>query len=357
MRRRKRQICALLAAAVLLTALAACQERQTAGNGEAEAAGFPSSAETPEPAEPSVIPVPPPQATPSPQVTEVQDSPPPLEKPADPPEESPPPPEPERRGNLVIQDGLACLADGSGGVIVHEEGLYGWDGYTYYFREDGTVAVNEVVSVAGSEYRFDEQGRWMSPLRAAVEAAETAKKTDQIVLAVDHELTFWEKAEDGSWRLRMDVYCGYGGNGLVEADSRIMGTRTTPVGSFPLTLAFGLGPDPGTGMTYRQITETSYWSSEDDDTYNTWVESDTPVSGEHLIDYYQYKYAVNIGFNLDPPDHNRGCAIFLHCKSTGTWNTAGCVSLTEEDMLELLLSLRDGAYMIIVKDIESISAY
>ncbi len=195
------------------------------------------------------------------------------------------------------------------------------------------------------------------PLQGAVEACATAEKTEQIVLAVDHELTFWEKAEDGSWRLRMDVCCGYGGNGLVEADSRIMGTRTTPIGSFPLTLAFGLGPDPGTGMTYRQIMETSYWSSEDDDTYNTWVESDTPVSGEHLIDYYQYKYAVNIGFNLDPPDHNRGCAIFLHCKSTGSWNTAGCVSLTEENMLELLLSLRDGAYMIIVKDIESISVY
>ena len=53
----------------------------------------------------------------------------------------------------------------------------------------------------------------------------------------------------------------------------------------------------------------------------------------------------------------RGCAIFLHCKSADHWYTAGCVSLTEEDMLALLLMLRDGAYMIIVPDAESIAEY
>ncbi len=155
----------------------------------------------------------------------------------------------------------------------------------------------------------------------------------------------------------MDTCCGYGANGLVEADFRVMGTLTTPIGAFPLTPAFGMDPDPGTAMTYRQITDHSYWSAADDDTYNTWVESETPLSGEHLIDYYQYKYAVNIGFNLGPPDHNRGCAIFLHCKSVYSWQTAGCVSLAEEEMLALLLSLGDGAYMIIVPDIDSLADY
>ncbi len=353
MRRRKRQICALLAAAVLLTALAACQEQP----GKTEAAALPTPMETPEPAEPSVIPVPPPQAVPSPQATAAPAAPSPPEGPADSPEESSPPPEPERRGNLVIQDGLACLTDGSGGVISHEAGLYEWDGYTYYFREDGTVAADEIVSIAGSDYRFDEQGRWMSPLRAAVEATETAKKTDQIVLAVDHELTFWEKAEDGSWQRRMETYCGYGKNGLVLAEERVIGSKTTPVGAFPLTLAFGTGEDPGTGMVYRQITPNSYWSEVEDESFNNWVESETPVPGEHLIDYYQYKYAVNIGFNLEDIVYSRGSAIFLHCKSADHWYTAGCVSLSEEDMLALLRMLRDGAYMIIVPDAESIGDY
>ena len=195
------------------------------------------------------------------------------------------------------------------------------------------------------------------PLQAAIEACATAEKTEQIVLAVNRELSFWEKAEDGSWQKRMEAACGYGKNGLVLAEERIMGSKTTPIGAFPLTLAFGTGENPGTDMTWRQITEASYWSEAEDESFNTWVESKTPVPGEHLIDYYQYKYAVNIGFNLEDIVYSRGSAIFLHCKSADHWYTAGCVSLAEEDMLALLRMLRDGAYMIIVPDAESIGDY
>ena len=195
------------------------------------------------------------------------------------------------------------------------------------------------------------------PLQAAVEACATAEKTDQIVLAVDHALTFWERGEDGAWQLRLEAACGYGKNGLVLAEERVMGSKTTPIGAFPLTLAFGTGENPGTDMTWRQITEASYWSEVEDESFNTWVESETPVPGEHLIDYYQYKYAVNIGFNLEDIVYSRGCAIFLHVKSRNSWDTAGCVSLSEEDMLNLLRMLRDGAYMIIVPDAESIGNY
>ena len=195
------------------------------------------------------------------------------------------------------------------------------------------------------------------PLQAAVEACATAEKTDQIVLAVDHALTFWERGEDGAWQLRLEAACGYGKNGLVLAEERIMGSKTTPIGAFPLTLAFGTGENPGTEMTWRQITENSYWTEVEDESFNTWVESETPVPGEHLIDYYQYKYAVNIGFNLEDIVYSRGSAIFLHCKSADHWYTAGCVSLSEEDMLNLLRMLRDGAYMIIVPDAESIGNY
>ena len=174
---------------------------------------------------------------------------------------------------------------------------------------------------------------------------------------MDHALSFWEKGEDGAWRLRMEADCGYGTNGLVKGEERIMGSKTTPVGAFPLTLAFGTGDNPGTAMTYRQITENSYWTEVEDESFNTWVESETPVPGEHLIDYYQYKYAVNIGFNMEDIVYNRGCAIFLHVKSVNSWNTAGCVSLREEDMLALLRMLRDGAYIIIVPDVETLAEY
>ena len=34
--------------------------------------------------------------------------------------------------------------------------------------------------------------------------------------------------------------------------------------------------------------------------------------------------------------------IFLHCKSNTSWNTSGCVSLTEENMVWLLKKLKNG---------------
>jgi len=274
----------------------------------------------------------------------------------EPPETEPPEDVPPGRGPVTI-DGKTYLADGAGGLVSPGEGLHDWDGFTYYFFADGSIAVSQVISLEEDSYAFDSMGRRLTPLRAAVETSEIGKTAEQLVLAVDHDLSFWEKGEDGAWRLRLETYCGYGRNGLTPGRERVMGSKTTPIGAFPLTLAFGTGENPGTEMTYRQITENSYWSEVEDETFNTWVESETPVPGEHLADYYQYKYAVNIGFNLEDIVYSRGCAIFLHVKSKDSWDTAGCVSLSEEDMLTLLCSLRDGAYIIIVSDLASLFKY
>ena len=184
---------------------------------------------------------------------------------------------------------------------------------------------------------------------------ETAKKTSQIVLVVNHQLTMWNKAEDGSWTPIFWTYAGYGRNGL-SAD-RTLGDETTPIGSFPLMFGFGLGDNPGTAMKYRKIGPNSWWSGEWDNTYNTWVETDRQIVGEHLIDYYQYKYAMAIGFNIDPVIYEKGCAIFLHAKNAEQWGTAGCVSTVEDAMLKILQAGVNGAYIIIVPAKEDIGSY
>ena len=182
----------------------------------------------------------------------------------------------------------------------------------------------------------------------------TAGKTSQIILVVDHNLSFWEKDADGDWSRKLSVYCGYGQNGL--NDDRHEGDRTTPIGSFPILHAFGIASNPGTTMQYRKVTSNSYWSGEYS-TYNQWVESSRPVGGEHLIDYYQYKYAMAIGFNRNPTVYKKGSAIFLHCKSYDHWYTAGCVSVEEAVMKKLLQMSRNGVYMIIVKNRGDITPY
>ena len=120
-------------------------------------------------------------------------------------------------------------------------------------------------------------------------------------------------------------------------------------------MAFGLAPDPGAALPYRSITPRSYWSSESDETYNTWVESDREVRGEHLADYaVQYRYAIVIGYNMNPPVIGRGSGIFLHCKAADHWYTAECVSVEEPVMIELVRRIGPGARILIAERVEAI---
>lgn len=185
----------------------------------------------------------------------------------------------------------------------------------------------------------------------------TAKITDQIILVVDHRLSLYNQQADGSWKRALDTYCGYGRNGLKAWNLRQEGDQTTPMGSFPILFSFGIAGNPGTAMSWRDVTPYSYWSGEKE-SYNTWVESMTPISGEHLSDYtICYRYAMAIGFNIQPTVYKRGSAIFLHCKNPSEWGSAGCVSVEERDMISLLQQCHNGCYIMIVPDEASIASF
>ena len=243
-------------------------------------------------------------------------------------------------------------ADGSGAIAT------GWKkvGKTWYYFYPISCAMAANTVIEG--YYLDPSGAMIDQsLRNKVAATATAKKTNQIVLVVGHQLTLWQKQSDGTWVNYMDVYCGYGTNGMRSANSRREGDKTTPIGSFSIPYAFGNAKNPGTGgMSYYRTTRNTYWSAERR-TYNTWVESPTPIYGEHLSSIYQYKYAAVIGFNMNPTVYGRGSALFIHCKSTNTWNTAGCVSLSEASMKRLLGLLKNDAYIIIVPSKGSVTSY
>ena len=196
-------------------------------------------------------------------------------------------------------------------------------------------------------------------LKALVTASKTARKTDQIILVVDHTMTFWTKDARGAWNKEMERECGYGKKGLIAAAKKREGDVKTPIGAFPILHAFGRKANPGTAMTWKPVTPNSYWA---DDvkvpaTYNTWVESAKKIGGEHLIDYYQYDYAMAVGYNVNPQVPGLGSAIFVHVKATDHWTTGGCVSLEEDAMIELLKKARDGVWIIIVKNTADVAKY
>jgi L,D-peptidoglycan transpeptidase YkuD (ErfK/YbiS/YcfS/YnhG family) len=168
--------------------------------------------------------------------------------------------------------------------------------------------------------------------------------------------------EDQGWREvvpPMAARIGYGG--WAWAAHRVQGTGTTPVGTFTLTEAFGLAPDPGAKLPYLRAGKNDYWAGDKRDprTYNLWEPA--AVSGrtwrtgqsERLSSFpVQYAYAVVVDFNRPAPATvvwnaahreyvtsrparvGRGSAIFLHVNGRGS--TAGCVSVTRIHLVGIL---------------------
>jgi L,D-peptidoglycan transpeptidase YkuD (ErfK/YbiS/YcfS/YnhG family) len=169
----------------------------------------------------------------------------------------------------------------------------------------------------------------------------------------------------------MAARIGYGG--WAWAAKRVQDTGTTPIGTFPLTEAFGLGADPGSRLPYRRVGKHDYWVGDRGDprTYNLWEPA--AVSGrtwrtgqsERLSSFpIQYEFAVVVDFNRPAPatvvwnaaHHEyvtsrpsavgRGSAIFLHVNGRGS--TAGCVSVSRSHLAGILRWLDPAAHPRIV---------
>ena len=216
-----------------------------------------------------------------------------------------------------------------------------------------------ILAVMLSVAAFVASAASAADLKTLLASTHVAHRVDQIILVVDHNMTFWTKNAQGEWNKEMDRECGYGKKGLIDAAQKREGDVKTPVGAFPILHAFGRKPNPGTEMTWKAITPYSYWADDvkKPATYNTWVESKTKIGGEHLIDYYQYDYAMAVGHNTNPQIPGLGSAIFVHVKAKDHWTTGGCISLEEDAMIELLKRARNGAWIIIVKNAADVAKY
>jgi L,D-peptidoglycan transpeptidase YkuD (ErfK/YbiS/YcfS/YnhG family) len=114
-----------------------------------------------------------------------------------------------------------------------------------------------------------------------------------------------------------------------------------PMGSFPLTQAFGRDRDPGTRLPYVQTTPADWWISQPGPLYNTMQHctSSCPFDlgdpNEHL--YYErpyYDYALVIDYNRAEVRQGAGSGFFLHV--TVRRPTQGCVSIEETQLVRIM---------------------
>ncbi len=143
-----------------------------------------------------------------------------------------------------------------------------------------------------------------------------------------------------------------GRNGFALPGNKREGDGRTPSGSYALGLVFGYEASADTRMPYRQAGEDDLWVDDPDaPDYNRWVKKNetSAVSFESMRRPDDlYRYGIVIEYNTDPVIPGHGSAIFLHLWSNARADTAGCVAVSEADMLKILAWLDPDARPFIV---------
>lgn len=154
-------------------------------------------------------------------------------------------------------------------------------------------------------------------------------------------LTTYERV-GSRWRVVVGPLAArVGRGGIAPPATKREGDLRTPSGTFGFGFAFGVQPDPGVKLPFRQITSTNIVWDDDPSSplYNQWVDKSEQVVGTKPEPMYKrpaYDLGAVIAYNVERTP-GVGSAIFLH---TSTGNaTAGCVSLPEPELRSILLWL------------------
>ena len=153
------------------------------------------------------------------------------------------------------------------------------------------------------------------------------------------KLTAWQRREN-HWQMMfspMDVVIGK--NGLALMGKKREGDGRTPSGIFRLVIAFGYLPTIQTNLPYYQTTENDFWVDDPESKqYNQWVTGIPEAKSFERMkrDDDLYKYGIAIEYNANPIVPGRGSAIFIHVWRAPDSSTAGCVAMSEENIVQLL---------------------
>lgn len=176
------------------------------------------------------------------------------------------------------------------------------------------------------------------------ESGQVLVVTEKSFLFLSSISVYFLEKSNGGWRQAMDpVEAVIGKNGFAAPGEKREGDGKTPSGLFRLGMAFGYPEEVDTKMPYRQALDDDIWVDDPDAAdYNRWVKKEQTKANSYEIlkrDDSLYQYAIVIEYNTDPVIKDHGSAIFLHIRAASGEPTAGCVAVTEENMLEFLYRL------------------
>lgn len=220
-----------------------------------------------------------------------------------------------------------------------------------FFSMKSPAAEPAMAAKAGENEREEQE---------LMKGIEAAADTDSLILAVGREgsgvsVSYHTKAGNGLWTKLFETEGRYGKNGA-SSDKR-EGDKKTPLGTYGLTMAFGIKADPGSVLPYHRLTAYDDWVDDPGSRYyNRLVDSRTVKkdwkSAEHMAGaapYYNYGLVLDYNSSCRP---GKGSAIFLHCMNgRDDTGTSGCVKVPEEYMKTLVQSVDETTRIVIVSDI------
>jgi L,D-peptidoglycan transpeptidase YkuD (ErfK/YbiS/YcfS/YnhG family) len=169
--------------------------------------------------------------------------------------------------------------------------------------------------------------------------------------ATSGTLSLWVR-RGSCWRRIAGPWDARLGRGGLSAHKH-EGDGTTPTGTYRFgATVYGIAPDPGIRFAYHRLRCGDWWDEDaTSSTYNTFRHvacgRAPPFGGTSEALWRispQYRYFAVIDYNTRPVVAGRGSAIFLH---VAVGATAGCVSLAEPQLVQLLRWLRPSAQPLI----------
>ena len=164
--------------------------------------------------------------------------------------------------------------------------------------------------------------------------------------------------KEGHWKLVSGpTEATIGRNGFALPGEKREGDGKTPSGIFSLRRTFGYDKTIKTKMPYRQATEEDLWVDDPNaPDYNQWVKKEETGAASYekmKREDIQYKYGIVIEYNTDPVIKGHGSAIFFHIWKKKGSPTAGCVAVSEEDIVKILEWLDPNALPLIMMGVKN----
>jgi L,D-peptidoglycan transpeptidase YkuD (ErfK/YbiS/YcfS/YnhG family) len=182
----------------------------------------------------------------------------------------------------------------------------------------------------------------------------------QVLLVMDERFLFFNSRKvyaleksDFTWRQAMSsLDAVIGRNGFAPPGEKREGDGRTPSGLYRIGTAFGYADWITTKMPYRQALADDLWIDDPNaPDYNRWVkQTETQAASYEKMrrDDDLYKYGVVIEYNTGPVIKGYGSAIFFHVWASPKSTTAGCVAMSEDDILNILVWLNPEAHPVIL---------